>query len=564
MSGGSYIIQRIREQAASSPSKTVFAEHKKDGIREISFHRYNEESDRLAAAVRRMGITTGDIVASYMPNGYDLNLLDLALMKAGAVHAALFPNYGRNELAQVLPYCRPQLVVCGPGMFISNAVKVTQELAGGWMLACMGASAQQVPDLVSLLQNETTPGSTEPGLSDYYAVYLTSGTTGNVKGALVTHAAISETVREMRNVFPLTEGSTSLSMAPFSVSSERCLNYYYQCSGVAVHYPASMESLIQTIASARPSIFLTSPLFLEKVKKNVMDKRNLQSRSVKDRILNGAIAFALLNSRIRPYGKITSFRHFLYDRIVYKKIRGVLGGNVRYIMSGGASSNPETLRFFWNMGIPVYEGYGMTECHIIAVNKPGDENTLSGVGRPFGKTEIRVSDNGEIQCRSPYMFSQYLSLEEITRQSFTTDGYFRTGDIGTIDGRGFISVTGRIKTLFKSMSGIYINPESIEYFLMRSPAVAQAVVIGENRPYLSAIILPSPEMGTAEVLDAVETQVKLFNSTRVEAEQIREYAITEAPFSVESGEMTSNQKLRRDVILKSRAELINSLYENNS
>jgi long-chain acyl-CoA synthetase len=563
---GCSLFQIIESKANETPDAIAFAYKSNASWFYMSYHEYLERANKLASSLCNLGIKKGDVISSFSNNCVELNILDLALLKIGAWHAIYFPNYGQENLIDIINKTKPKLIFAGSGVFLSILQKVNSQLKEPITLYAFEKNNKNVKTIYEITEN-TRSANTHVHVSEneIYSMYFTSGTTGSTKGVLVSNKAIVATIQELKLLFRLKSGDSAISFAPLAVSSERCLNYFYQCSGITTYYPESMEQLIPAIQYAKPSIFLTSPLMLNKIKDNVYAELSKMPSGVKKYIFEQALNFTKKRKNIHPTNIYAKLKKRIFDTLIYVKLRAVLGGRVKFIVSGGAASSKDVLIFFHNIGIPVYEGYGMTECHIIAVNKPDDaSNHFDSVGTSFGKTAIKINNNGELLCKSPYMFEGYFDNEKLTRESFTQDGYFKTGDKGIVERNGEVKIVGRIKVLFKSQAGIYINPEQIEAQLNQSDIIEQSMVIGDNKPFLSALIFPTETIRALEKnkqAKAIETIINKYNQNKVEAEQIVRFEILDSPFSIQNNELTPSGKMIRSLIKSNYNRLIKTIYE---
>ncbi len=559
----SILYDKIKLTAEQNPDIAVFRYKENNTWKSLTYKQYILQSEKLAKHLFVKGIKKGDVVASYTNNSVWLNILDLALLQIGAVHTIFFPNYSQENLNEAIQYIQPKAIFGHSGLFLSNLMKVKNDSHHSFQLYSLSTNRKNILSISDLISDDEVSDVIFETISpdDPYSIYFTSGTTGSAKGALVSNRAIVNTIDTLQGIFTLEKNDSAISIAPLSVSSERCLNYFYQCSGVTTYYSESMETIIETIQVAKPSVFLTSPLMLHKIRDTIYAKLNELPSGFKKSLLKKALAYAEVENNINRKSLLKT----IFDKLVYSKFRNILGGKVRYIVSGGAASSKTTLIFYHNIGIPVYEGYGMTECHTITVNQPKSKNnTYDHVGTVFGETEIKISDEGEILCRSPYMFYAYFNLPETTQLSFTKDGFFKTGDKGKLDMNGNLKINGRIKNIFKTKAGIYINPEGIEAILMQDVIFNQIVVIGENRSFLTALIYPNNSSNNAtieETKSLIKSCIERFNSTKVGAEQIHDFHILNEPFTIEKDELTMSLKPKRKVIEQHYMNEIQKMYE---
>jgi len=558
----------IEQKAKEIPNEVVFKQKIQSGWKSLTFNEYLFKSNQLAKALTELGIKKGDIVASFSNNCIEQNILDLALLKIGALHSIYFPNYGVENLSNIISRTKPKAIFTGKGVFLSIVKKTLEKFSDSSLLYCFSKNNGNVTSIYELTYSIKDNNDYKHHVKtiDYYSLYFTSGTTGNTKGVLVTNQAIVATVIKMKAIFKLSKDDKAISFAPLAVSSERCLNYFYQCAGITTYYPESMELLIQNIQEIKPSMFLTSPLMLNKIRDNVFQKMFEMPDGFKKILFKRALLFSESPKNLKPKNLLKILLHILYDKLIFKKLREILGGKVKFIVSGGAASSFKTIIFFHNIGVPVYEGYGMTECHIISLNKPEDYTTrFNSVGKPFGNVEIKLSVDGEILCKSPYTFSAYFDDLQSTNNAFTYDNFFKTGDKGVITKEGNLKIVGRIKTIFKTQAGIYINPEGIEAQLNQSDTIEQSIVVGENQAFIAALVYPNlkiRKLSNDEQYIHIQKTIEQYNLGKIETEQIHKIYIIENPFTIDKNELTLSGKLIRDSIINNYNSVINQLYEN--
>jgi long-chain acyl-CoA synthetase len=560
------LYTKIEKIGFKNPHQAVFRYKKNNQWTDLTYADYINKSKKLAFELHQKGLRKGDIVLSYTNNCIELNILDLALLQMGVVHAMCFPNYTETNLIEVIDYLKPKIIFCGGGVFISSIIKTKNSTTELFEIYTLSEKSTKATSIYSLMESGNSISKNinfEVSSNDIYSIYFTSGTTGKTKGAVVRNSAISKTIEHLKKIFPLNNNETSISIAPLSVSSERCLNYFYQCAGVTTYYPESMEQLIFNIQDAKPSIFLTSPLMLNKIRDNVYLKLE-DLNGFKKIIFKKALEYVKNDAHINPEAFLSKIQKIIFEKLIFSKLREILGGRVKYIVSGGAASSKETLVFYHNIGIPVFEGYGMTECHIISVNHPLEKNNkFDNVGKPFGNTEIKISEDGEILCKSPYMYDSYYKQPDINIEAFTNDKYFKTGDKGVFDNDGNLKIIGRIKSIFKTQAGIYINPEGIEAFLNHSQNIQQSAIVGENKPFLCALICPSENLKEKpfnDVYKLVESDINQYNSTKTQAEQILKFVILTTPFTIEKEELTASGKPIRKKIESNYKNQIGKIY----
>lgn len=540
----------------------------------LSFSQYKIQSLQLAASLKALGVGPGTKVASVTFNRPEWNILDMAILLAGGVHVSLYPNFNYADYQHSLDYTDAAFVFATGKLAlqqVSSIQKENSKIKEVFSLDNINGyrCIQQLIEAGGQLPAVSETSATE---NDIAAIYLTSGSTGKSKGALVTHRAIMNTVTALKDIYDIKSDDKAISYAPLCVSSERSLNYFYQLNGICTYYAENMLSIVQNMQEIKPTIFLGSPLLLEKIRVGTIEKAGTLTGFSK-LIFNAALDAA--NSYYPDKNLSLNPLYHLYNRFVYSRIRDVMGGNVRFIMAGGAAIPVDVMKFFWQSGIPVYEGYGMTECHIMSVNSDNRGIKFGTVGPLFKDVEIVLSNEGEILCRSPYLFSGYYKQAPDAPEVFDRFGFFKTGDKGEWIDNKYLKVTGRLKDIFKTRSGKYVAPEMIEKALGNSPYIHQCIITGANQSHISALIVPAlayarqvlfneqenalPDevlLKSTKLAQVIQKAIDGFNIDYTEAEQVKNWHIIATPFSIENGQLTPSMKLKRQVIESEYASLI--------
>jgi long-chain acyl-CoA synthetase len=433
------------------------------------------------------------------------------------------------------------------------------------------------PDLVARL-------SADVGADHLATLIYTSGTTGTQKGVMLTHrnflANIDATFDQTRI---LSDDDVALSYLPLSHIFERTAIYGFLHTGVAVYYSSGFDRVAEEFKEVRPTVATSVPRLFEKMYDKIRDSGAAA----------GGLRTVLFNRSLRCGDRFARASHsdkgvppllqleydLLADRLLFRKWRDALGGRVRYFISGGAPLAPDIAYAFLGAGIPIFEGYGLTETSpVIAVNHPGAYR-IGTVGRPLANLEVRIEEDGEICVRGPSVMQGYYNLPEQTRDAFSEDGFFKTGDIGHLDEQGFLKITDRKKDLLKTSGGKYVAPQPIENTLKGSSLISQAVVIGDRRKFCSALIVPNvdalvPALAARGInVDdtstlATDPRVVAFYQETVDRltphlarfEQIKKIALLPRELTIEAGEMTPTLKVKRRVVEERYHDLIESMY----
>jgi long-chain acyl-CoA synthetase len=412
---------------------------------------------------------------------------------------------------------------------------------------------------------------------DLATLIYTSGTTGDPKGVMLTHGNLCSNVATCREILPMRREWTALSFLPLAHSLERTVDYVYFASGVAIAYAESVQTVAQNLLEVRPQVFASVPRVYEKVRAKVLE--NVEAAGgLKKRLFDWALATGTRALPRRLAFEEPGFAVRLADRLVFAKIRARLGGRFEYAISGGAPLGKDLAEFFWAAGIPLLEGYGLTETSpVIAVNTP-QAVRLGTVGKPIPGVEVRIAADGEILARGPNIMRGYFGNPQATAEVLDAEGWFKTGDIGELDADGFLSITDRKKELIVNAYGKNIAPAPIENHLKAGRWIAQAVVIGDRRPFLVALLVPNfealapwlAERGIAgepgdwiedeRVRDLFRSEVERVNARLQRYEQVRAFELLPRELTLEAGEMTPTMKVKRRVIHQRYREALDRLY----
>ncbi len=561
-------------------------------VRWFSTSEMLERTAALAQGLARLGVASGDRVMLISENRPEWHMVDLAVLDLGAVDVPVYTTLTAAQIAF-------QVHDSGSRVAVADTPEHAAMLVG---------VRRDSPCLEHVVQIEGTPatgavsleevvasGASEDAVSRFWerakgiapddlaTVIYTSGTTGEPKGVKLTHRNFIENSAAVSARTPVTGRELVLEFLPLCHVLERCAGYAYMRLSCPRAY-CSARHVAELLPVIRPVYFCSVPRVFEKVRDAVLTKVDAASPA-RRRLFRWALATgtrvgaARLEGR-RP-GAGTALAHAVADRLVLSKVRAALGGRVAYALSGGAPLPVRVNEFFHALGIPLQEGYGLTETSPgIAVNGclPG-ENRLGAVGRPLDNVEVRIADDGEVLVRGPSVTPGYWHRPDATREAFSPDGFFHTGDIGRIDGDGFLYITDRKKDLIVTAGGKNVAPQPIEELLKRSRFVDAAVLIGDSRPFIVALLSPdfaalrgwAAGQGIAEeepgALAAHPRVQALFreavegaNAELAHYEQIRLFRVLPLTLSIEGGQLTPTLKVRRRVVEREFAALVEEMY----
>jgi long-chain acyl-CoA synthetase len=546
-----------------------------------------------ALGLRALGIEPGDRVAVLSENRPEWTATDYAILSAGAVTVPIYPTLLPDQIAFILRDSGARALFVSTATQLDKVRAVRPALAAleevaifdapgalppgvrPWdAVAAIGAAARAADPAVERALDAAAP-------DDLASIIYTSGTTGQPKGVMLTHGNFAHNVAACCAAIPFQASDLCLSVLPLSHIYERMVEYCYLHRGATIAYAESVEALAANIQEVRPTIVCCVPRLFEKMHRRILDN-GLALPAARRAVFRWALAVArACGARAgRPGGPgaILALQRRLADRLVYRTVRERTGGRLRFFVSGSAPLQRAIAEDLNGMGIVIFEGYGLTECSpVIALNTPASL-CIGSVGRPIDGLEVRLAEDGEIQVRGPSVMRGYYKNDEATRESIV-DGWLLTGDIGRFDGHGCLVVTDRKKEVLKTSGGKMIAPQPIESMLRADRFIGQAVVIGERRRFLSALIVPNFDQirsyavikGIAEteiaalirhprVVDLFERRIAAINERLARYERIRRFRLLDREFALEAGEITPTLKPRRRVIEERHRALIEEMY----
>ncbi|MBO86063.1 MAG: hypothetical protein CL927_11955 [Deltaproteobacteria bacterium] len=506
----------------------------------------------LARRLHALGVRSGDRVAIVAETSHLWAATDLAVMSIGGVTVGLYTTLPPRKLGGLLKHCSARLVIFENDAMWERYRDVIESVPLGAQVFHSGGAVEPLrPSECSSSWLHAQIAAIDP--AQPAAIVYTSGTTGDSKGVVLSHAAFHHVVCESRNAVPTRPGDRSVVFLPMAHVLQRFATYRGLVDGVEGWYAPDIESLPETIRQARPHILIAVPRVLEKI------RQQARARAV-ERSAGSLFDWA---SAVAEQPRASTFRsrarHSLADRLVLKRVRSGLGGHLRVIASGSAPLDRRLAAWFEGCGIAVREGWGLTETCAPATAVPLTESRPGSVGRALDGVELRVAEDGELEVRSPALFTEYLDDAEATAAAFTHDGWFRTGDLGRIDSQGFVWLTGRKKNLIITAGGRNIAPSPIEAAL-RVDGVAQVVVLGDRRPFLTALFFPEAELPRPEPRTVIQTAVDAWNAEQPPHRQVVRWRWSRRPLTIESGTLTPTLKVQRDAVKRHFAGLIEQLY----
>lgn len=565
---------------------------RKNGIwTSLSSNNLSDQVNYLSAALLSQGVKSNENVATiFSYNAYEWNIIDLALAQIGAVHLPVYPTISDSDYLFILNQAEIRSV------FVSDQV-IYNKISGLLRDLPLLESIISIEKLLNVKYFEDFLNYGREIFDAYKkqiekikagiradricSIIYTSGTTGFPKGVMLTHENFCTNLLAAASLQPLEKGEKVLSFLPLCHAYERMAVYQSLYKGIKVYYADSFKSILIDMQVVQPAGTTVVPRVLEKIVKGVLTNAK-ESFFVKRWIIKWSVDFGFKYRIYTRKGLIKRLKLFLADKIVYRHVRTLLGGKLKYVGCGGAPVRKEIERFFWAAGVPVYEGYGLTECSpLVCLNFKGRNNIVVGtVGPVIPDVQVKIADDGEILVRGPNLMKGYYKNPELTVQTIV-DGWLHTGDLGRIIANRFLKIKGRKKEMFKTSYGKYIVPQAIENKFIESAIIDQIMIIGEGKHCAAAIISPdfnhfSEIMDDKELTDKdqminhpglvrlINKEIEKVNRQLGKTEQIKKYFIVPDTWTTESGEISATHKLRRNIILHKYSLHIRDLFKEDS
>ena len=559
---------------------------------DVTAGEFRDEVTRLAKGLVAAGIEPGDRVALMSRTRYEWTLIDYAIWAAGGVTVPVYETSSAYEVEWILSDSGARAVFAETSKHAETIGEVRERapaLEQVWPIE--GTSGQGLGlDPGDVTDEQIEQRRTSRRAADLATIVYTSGTTGQPKGCEITHlnllsGARNATQGALVEIFDAPESSTLLFL-PLAHVFARIIQVGCLESGAILGHWPNTGTVAQALPTFRPTFLLAVPRVFEKVYNSA--QQQAAASKAKSRIFDAAVETAVAWSKGQGAGgsagttpgMVLRLRHNLFDRLVYAKLRAAVGGQVRYAISGGAPLGERLGHFFRGAGITILEGYGLTETSAAAiVNKPS-RNKIGTVGLPLPGVAVKIADDGEILLRGPNVFPGYWHNEEASAEALDKEGWLRTGDLGSLDEEGFLRITGRKKELIVTAGGKNVAPAVLEDRLRAHPLISQALVVGDQRPYVASLITLDPEAlefwkkqhdrpADAEVNDDpeliadIQSAVDDANEAVSRAESIRRFRILDSDFTETNGYLTPSLKVRRNVVVKDYAGEIDALYAQN-
>lgn len=550
---------------------------------------YGRTSRRFSYGLMSLGFEKGDKIATISNNRPEWNMADMGMTMLGVVHVPVYPNLGEEEYKYILEHSDAKMllvhdratwqrlrpVVDAVGLKHFYTFNYYEDLPHWSEVTKLGETSRvKCKEELRRIKDSISP-------SDLASIIYTSGTTGMPKGVMLSHSNFMSNMKACAPLFPLESGDRILSFLPLCHVFERMVNYLFQFKGCSIHYAENIGTIAQNMVEIQAQAFATVPRVIERIYDKIVSKGEDLS-GLKRLIFFQSLK---LGEKFRVNGK----HHFWYGlrlslarKLVFSKWQKAFGGQLKFVVSGGAALQPRLSRLFFAADIPLLEGYGLTETSpVIAVNHLSKPDCLhiGSVGPVLDNVAVKIDEDGEILVKGPNVMQGYYKGQDLTDEVIDAEGWFHTGDIGTLIKNRFLKITDRKKEMFKTSSGKYIAPQAIENMLKESFFIEQVMVVGENEKFASALLLPNfeylhvwahdnkihfrdnPELITLpKVLKQFQKEVDVYNKQLGKHEQIKRFRLVWEDWNSHTGELSPTLKLRRRVLYKKYAPVLREIY----
>ena len=557
----------------------------------------------LSVGLSQLGLAAGVRVAVVAESRPEWCLVDLSVLAAGGVTVPVYPTLTPGQIRYILHDCGAAIVVVSDRIQVEKITAVWTELPALTTVAVMDADGRPWPDGVLTLADVVARGRrqlaahpTEVRAFEQQAaavtrdalatIIYTSGTTGESKGVMLTHENLLSNIEAATAILKVTDRDVALSFLPLSHAFERLVVYLYLSAGITVTFAESPDTLARDLMRVRPTLMTAVPRVFEKLHERIEDTI-AHAPAVRQAVVRWALDVGGRRSTRKRSGQrvgaLLAIEDRIADALVFRRIRAGTGGRVRVLVSGSAPLSRQIAEFFDAIGLTIFEGYGLTEASPVLTVNPLDRPKFGTVGRTLSSVELRIATDGEILARGPNIMLGYYNRPDETRAVLGANGWLQTGDIGSLDEDGYLTITDRKKDIIVTSGGKSVAPQPIESELRQHPLIAEAVLVGNRRKFVAALLVPdfaeldkrlAEDTQRHDTRDALVTRadvVALFqqavdavNATRAPFETIKRFALLPSEFTIAGGELTPTMKVKRRVVEERWRTVIEKLYTDES
>lgn len=581
------VFDLLQYSLENHPQEDMVAAKQNGTWNKYSTEKFVAQVNSVSLGLIASGIKKDDKVAIMSPNRPEWNICDFGIMQIGATQVPMYPTLSENDIKFILRDADVKIVFVSE-LALYEKLNNVRKTDGLDFKIFSFDSIEGVPHLQELIEIGERAEPVDLQIyrdrilpEDLLTLIYTSGTTGTPKGVMLTHNNLVSNVISSSVLYP--QGfKKALSFLPLSHIFERMVLYMYFYLGVSVYYAQSMETIAADLVEVKPHGFTTVPRLLEKIYDKIVAKGSELS-GVKKALFFWALDLGLRYEMNGANGVWYELQLKLANKLIFNKWRDALGGNILALISGGAALQSRLARVFWAAGMPVLEGYGLTETSpVIAVNGLDfGAAKFTTVGKAIKDVQIKIADDGEILCKGPNVMQGYYNRPDLSDEVLDNDGFFHTGDIGELLEGQYLRITDRKKEIFKTAGGKYIAPQVLENKFKESPYIEQMIVIGENERFPAALILPNfaaisawcsrsniaftnnaDMISNQRIIDKIQSVVDNFNKDFGNWEQIKKFELLTDDWTIDGGELTPKLSLRRKVILQKYKVLVEKIYKN--
>ncbi|MGB1040390.1 MAG: AMP-dependent synthetase/ligase [Flavobacteriales bacterium] len=571
-------------QLEKNPQNDCLVDKRNGKWAKVSTKEYINKAMEMSRGLISMGIKPGDKVALISNNRSEWNIMDVAILQIGAVSVPIYPTITEREYTYIFNNAEIKLCVVSDAELYGKVDSIRKDVptlteiftfedvkgAKNWQE--IGDAGKDIPN------NEVEVLRDGVKTEDLATLIYTSGTTGLPKGVMLSHSNLVSNVLDSMDRVPVNQDAKALSFLPVCHVFERMILYLYQYLGVSVYFAESLETIGDDIKEVKPDLFTAVPRLIEKVYAKIIAKGE-DLTGIKRMLFFWAVGLGQewdINK-----GGFYNFKLKIARKIIFSKWKEALGGNIKVIVSGSAALESSLMRVFYAAGMPIYEGYGLTETSpvVSVISEFNDGVRVGTVGKVLKTVEVKIAETGEILVKGPNVMQGYYKNQEKTDEVIDKDGWFHTGDKGEFVDTHFLKITGRIKQIFKTSGGKYVSPELMENKFKLSPFIETIMVIGENKKHTAALVVPAFEqlrdwadekniaysgnddlVKNEQVINKFDREIEKYNKDFAQWEKVKKIRVLAEEWSIDSGELTPTLKLKRNVVMEKFAGLIDGIY----
>jgi long-chain acyl-CoA synthetase len=594
------ITKAFQDTVARHGAKTALRYKEAKAYKDVSYTELARRVEEMASGLAALGIEKGDRVAILSENRPEWVVTDLAVLALGGVVVPIYPTLPAAQIAYIVRNSGAKALVVSDAKQLKKGIEARTDLPDLLYLIAMDPGPVSEEANVHTYASVIELGARQPLGADAYAarreavapedvasIVYTSGTTGDPKGAMLTHGNFMWDVDAALEHFrkqdqPVGEADTFLSFLPVCHVFERTTGYYLPLRvGATIGYSEGVRTLVDDMAAVQPTLMVCVPRVYEAMQERIEDTV-AKAPEKRQKVFRQALGLGADVAERRREGKgvgpLDAIKHLVFEKMVYAKLRERFGGKLRFFVSGGAALNVETARFFEAIGIPIIEGYGMTEASPVMAANPNKRIKLGTVGTVVPGGELKIAPDGEILYRGPNIMKGYWKNDTATGEMIDGEGWLHTGDVGVIDDEGYLKITDRKKDILVLANGKNVAPQPIEAKIKQSPFITEIVLIGDKQSVITALVVPNKSklgdwaksqnlafadddalLALPDVRKKIKQEIDAQSKDLADFEKIKKFALLNATFSVDTGEMTPTLKVKRKVVLQKYAREVASL-----